>query len=145
MFVTFFMVDDMCLARFYSIYFGSTDNSGWFILVVIYHFALAMSSGFPCHVEWFPLSYRTTTPCHAERLPLVMSSVVETSSSLLCHSERSEESVNNITIAVRYPLFMFPCCDRAIFDSFSTGHDTQNCVWRSFTLFRMTEGVECPI
>ena len=41
-----------------------------------------------------------------------MSIKVETSG--FCHSERSEESVNNITIAVRYPLFIFPCRDRGI-------------------------------
>ena len=34
---------------------------------------------------------------------------------------------------------MILCRDRAFFDFFSTGHDTPNCVWRSFTSFRMTE------
>ena len=59
-----------------------------------------------------------------------MSSAVETS--LYCHSERSEESVTSVTIAVYYLLFHFPCSDRAFFDSFSTGRNSQNCVWRSF-------------
>ena len=41
-----------------------------------------------------------------------MSIKVETSG--FCHSERSEESVNNVTFAVHYPLFIFPCRDRGI-------------------------------
>ena len=40
----------------------------------------------------------------------------------------------------KYTYWMMSCSDRAFFDSFSTGHDTpKNCVWRSFTSFRMTE------
>ena len=43
---------------------------------------------------------------------LVMSSVVETS--LSCHSERSEESVKIVTMAVCCLLFHFPCSDRGV-------------------------------
>ena len=39
----------------------------------------------------------------------------------------------------KYAYWMISCSDRAFFASFSTGHDTPNWVWRSFTSFRMTE------
>ena len=38
----------------------------------------------------------------------------------------------------KYAYWMISCSDRSFFDSFSTGHYTPNCVWRSFTSFRMT-------
>ena len=64
----------------------------------------------------------------------VMSSEVEISGychsgeveiSAFCHSERSEESVNSVTMAVCYLLFHFPYSDRAVLCYFLPGHNTK--------------------
>ena len=61
---------------------------------------------------------------------LVMSNIVETS--LFCHSERSEESVKSVTMAVCYLLFHFSCSVRAVLCYFLTGHNTKVCLLNDF-------------
>ena len=114
----FFMVDDMCVARFYSIYFGSKDNSGWFILGVICQF----------------------TP--------VMSSVVETSQwgflRSLCSVEMTEEVIRSVEMTVSVNMYVITyfnassfcsCCDWAHFRHFLNGYDMNVCNFNDFMLW----------
>ena len=61
---------------------------------------------------------------------LVMSIVVEIS--LFCHSERSEESVSGVTMAVCHLLVHFPCSVRAVLCYFLTGHSTKVYILNDF-------------